>query len=178
MWLLSRMVRYADRIAVSSRSKEYSYRQLLSEAELLSKTFSGHDRICCWAEPGFDYSVIQSAVWRAGAVFVPLCHSHPIEELQYYLEDSKASMLVAAGNQHEHMAKLAEKCRIQFVGVNVEEGNRIREDGIEDFKGKQMDDPAMIIYTSGTTGKVRSLKLDDFAHISLAERSGDFTCSA
>ena len=43
-------------------------------------------RVAVLAPPSYDWVVMMRAVWRAGGVFVPLCVSHPSNELQYTLK--------------------------------------------------------------------------------------------
>lgn len=78
-----------DKIAVDDASKgqQFTYRQLLADAgtmknvileELgLADTGSLEERRIAFLTPnGYDYVVVQWAVWAAGGVCVPLCMYH------------------------------------------------------------------------------------------------------
>lgn len=78
-----------DKIAVDDASKgqQFTYRQLLADAGTMKKvileelgladTGSLEERRIAFLTPnGYDYVVVQWAVWAAGGVCVPLCMYH------------------------------------------------------------------------------------------------------
>lgn len=88
-----------DKIAVDDASKgqRFTYRQLLADAATMKKVIleelgladSGsleERRITFLTPNGYDYVVVQWAVWAAGGVCVPLCMYQPrsIAELRQY----------------------------------------------------------------------------------------------
>jgi malonyl-CoA/methylmalonyl-CoA synthetase len=59
----------------------------------------------------------QWAAWRAGAIAVPLCTSHPDSELEYVLNDSGASIVISDTVFIETGARVAKRCSVPFVQV-------------------------------------------------------------
>ena len=53
------------------------------------------DRVALLTPPSGQYVVGQWGAWLAGAVVVPLCPDHPPAQLQYYLQDSGARLVLA-----------------------------------------------------------------------------------
>ncbi|KIX10008.1 uncharacterized protein Z518_01089 [Rhinocladiella mackenziei CBS 650.93] len=92
----------------TSRNETFTYPQLLNDAamfmtEIQKLLRSSNDpsilpseepRVAYLVPPGYDYVVVQWAIWAAGAICVPLCTSHPIKELQHTISDSDPSLII------------------------------------------------------------------------------------
>ena len=156
--LITRARTHGDRIAVHSDNKDTSYTCLLAASARLAASLLGETkdlaeaRIAFMAPAGFDYFAIQWAIWRAGAVAVPLSSSATEPELEHVLTDSQASRVIAVS---AHAAKLAPLC--DRLGVSL-----ISPVGMESSSPRELPeiDPArraMILYTSGTTSKPKGV---------------------
>ena len=87
--LFNRVVEYADRTAIIFAGIDHTYTDLLRDskntASLLldgSKDLNGA-RVAFLFSSGYDYVRVQWAIWRAGAIAVPLCTTHPSAVLEY-----------------------------------------------------------------------------------------------
>eukprot|EP00656_Telonema_subtile_P053660 TRINITY_DN7828_c0_g1_i1.p1 TRINITY_DN7828_c0_g1~~TRINITY_DN7828_c0_g1_i1.p1 ORF type:complete len:526 (+),score=106.70 TRINITY_DN7828_c0_g1_i1:93-1670(+) len=105
------------------------------------------------ADPGYEYVVTQWAVWRAGGCAVPLCNSHPADELEYTLSDANCELALATSGKEELLSGVASKIGTKFEQISCEPADEDRCS----FPELPLDRRAMIIYTSGTTGRPKGV---------------------
>ncbi|MDP7204520.1 MAG: AMP-binding protein, partial [Pirellulaceae bacterium] len=139
----------ADRPAITSDGKSYSYAQLLEDsagvaaALLDGRTDLEGARVCFLVPPGYDYVAVQWGIWRAGGVAVPLGMMHPLPELEYTLEDSGAMAVVADAGLLEKVRPLAESRKLPLLSSRV----LMSHEPVE-LPVLEPDRHAMILYTS------------------------------
>ena len=156
--LIERASKYADRIAIISGGKRYSYRDLLSASRrLATQLLAGANdlrekRVAFMVTPGFDYVKTQWAIWLAGGIAVPLCTSHPLPSLRYTLEDSLSEILVAGSEYETLLSPLVKESGLRFLKLEVLY-ERVEADLPQINTGRR----AMILYTSGTTSKPKGV---------------------
>ncbi|EED16945.1 peroxisomal AMP binding enzyme, putative [Talaromyces stipitatus ATCC 10500] len=154
----------SKKVAVIDRTKgeSFTYRQLLSDVSEKKKWLLEHlsladldqRRIAFLIPNGYDYVVMQWAVWAAGGVCVPLCTSHPIKELFYTIGDSQPSLVVI----HPFFDKVHIALREQVKDVPFTEFNPLSSTKninivlLPPFhESLPLNRRALMIYTSGTT---------------------------
>jgi len=97
-------------------------------------------------EPSFEYVAVQWAIWRAGGIAVPLCNLHPLDSLEYVIEDSDSSWLITHGNHWEGLERMAQDKGLNTLNIDhIKIFNNIKFPDIDILRR------AMILYTSGTT---------------------------
>ncbi|KAH1848681.1 hypothetical protein KXX54_008094 [Aspergillus fumigatus] len=157
----------AGKVAVidAAKGEQFSYTQLLVDTAELKKTILEdlglkdleERRIAFLVPNGYDYVVIQWAIWAAGGVCVPLCTTHPVKELLYTIEDSDPSLVIL----HPAFDKVREPLR-ESVAKDVPFMNFQSFHAKKDLLSKSLptfspvsflDRRALMIYTSGTTSK-------------------------
>ncbi|KAK9553731.1 hypothetical protein V6Z79_007130 [Aspergillus fumigatus] len=157
----------AGKVAVidAAKGEQFSYTQLLVDTAELKKTILEdlglkdleERRIAFLVPNGYDYVVIQWAIWAAGGVCVPLCTTHPVKELLYTIEDSDPSLVIL----HPAFDKVREPLR-ESVAKDVPFMNFQSFHAKKDLSSKSLptfspvsflDRRALMIYTSGTTSK-------------------------
>jgi malonyl-CoA/methylmalonyl-CoA synthetase len=98
--LIKRAGTFANRIAIISGGKQFTYRQLLDDSAAAAGALLGgaadldEARVAFLVPPSYDYVRCQWGIWRAGGVAVPLCTAHPLPALRYVLEDTRADTLI------------------------------------------------------------------------------------
>ena len=98
--LIAHAERHGERTAIVDSQGSFTYNDLLDAssrvaAELLSGRESLDEaRVAFLVTPGFPWVAVQWGIWRSGGVAVPLPLNSPRSELEYFIDDSKASTLV------------------------------------------------------------------------------------
>ena len=156
--LISRAEQHGDRIAVIASEGTFSYNQLLADSgAVASCLLDGSDdlnetRVAFLTQPGYHYAATQWGIWRAGGVAVPLATSHPRPELEYMIEDSRATIVVADATYDSAIRSIAEEMGLRFLlTTELLEG---ASGALPAFRHERR---AMIIYTSGTTNKPKGV---------------------
>ncbi|XP_042211660.1 malonate--CoA ligase ACSF3, mitochondrial-like [Homarus americanus] len=178
-------LQYQDNVALTDEHGEHTYghiHKLSGHLAWLMQNVLGEDsvqqRIAFLCPNDVSYVITQWATWMAGHIAVPLCPKHPSSELEYFVRDSEASIIVTTSD-------LTNKIKPILSGQQVIV--------LEDFffkpstSGEDQDTPlvdlgsssgdnttrlkygrdnefysasdALIIYTSGTTGRPKGVVL-------------------
>jgi long-chain acyl-CoA synthetase len=128
------------------------------------------DRVGLISKTRYEWTLVDYAVWFAGAVTVPVYETSSAEQVEWILRDSGALAVVAEG--HEHTARIAER-RTSLPGLHhvwslednaVQVLRRLGEDVADaDLERRRTTatplDLATLIYTSGTTGRPKGCEL-------------------
>lgn len=143
---------YGSKTAIIAENQTYTYLQLhhasvcMAASLLNGKADLAEQRVAFMVNPGFDYVAVQWAIWKAGGVAVPLCITHPLNALQYVIEDTQAAVMVADPAYFEMLSPLALHHNIAlFLPENLKNGTPIELPELNPAR------KAMILYTSGTT---------------------------
>lgn len=177
--------KYLERLAIVDQHGHYSYNDLLHYSAALSEKIKLTCRhgntneninglhVAFLCENDMSYVVTQWATWMTGAVAVPLCKTHPVRELCFFVKDSQSSLLVVT----EEFSKVGEEVlretgipllviKKDDYGSKYEKSANYWQNQFQDEK-KMLDEmlalnefrekPALIIYTSGTTGKPKGV---------------------
>lgn len=118
----------------------------------------------------YEWTLIDFAIWYAGAVSVPIYESSAPAQIQWILSDSDSVALFVENSDHlsrfEEIQSGAPLCRQvwNIGGEALEElKNRGREIPVEMIEMRRssakLGDLATIIYTSGTTGQPKGCEL-------------------
>lgn len=128
------------------------------------------DRVALFSKTRYEWTLLDYAIWFAGAVTVPIYETSSVEQVRWILEDSGARGIVAEGP--DHIARVAE-ARVDLesltsvwsfadnaVDVLVRLGGDVADEEIEKRRTAIVpSDPATLIYTSGTTGRPKGCVL-------------------
>ena len=149
-----------EKIAIHDNIGDHTYRdlQLGSDkiASALSKTLdTGKNANVAFLAPNnHHYTLAQLGIWKSGLSCVPLCQSHPPQTLKYYIDDSQASALIVTKDFVDKIGDLRKQSKLLILEDLLEEKAEI-----EDLKGVEGEDNALLIYTSGTTGSPKGVVL-------------------
>jgi len=160
----------ADRVALYWENAEGRERRLtFGELAALSNRFANAlkalgvgrgDRVAIILAQRPETAVAHIAVYKLGAVALPLSVLFGPDALEYRLRDSGARVAVTDAARRERLEPLRERCEALEHLVVCEGGHaggdfwRLLERGSPALEPEPTgaDDPALLIYTSGTTG--------------------------
>ena len=130
------------------------------------------DRVGLLSRTRFEWTLLDYAIWFAGAVSVPLYEISSAEQLGWVLEDSAATALVV--ETAEHLERLAQARELgtrddvtqvwclddDAVDRLVALGSTVSEDELESRRTTAGPDSlATLLYTSGATGRPKGCML-------------------
>lgn len=143
-----------------------TYEALRDQSNRLANAFSAHgiargDRIAIILPQSVETAVTHIAIYKLGAIAVPLAALFGVDALSYRLENSGARAVVTNHAGLEKIAPLRDRLPDLKLVLDIDGA----ADGAPDFPGTLArasadftpadtgpDDPALMVYTSGTTG--------------------------
>jgi malonyl-CoA/methylmalonyl-CoA synthetase len=156
--IVSRARLHAQREAIVDSEGAFTYERLLDACSrvasaLLAGTGDLHEkRVPFLVTPGFSWVAVLWGIWRAGGIAVPLPLGSPPAELEYVVEDTNASIMVAdtAGMNLLEPIVAARGIRL----LSCEEALKAEPASLPEVASKRR---AMILYTSGTTSRPKGV---------------------
>jgi long-chain acyl-CoA synthetase len=137
---------------------------------LIAAGIEAGDRVALISKTRYEWTLLDYAIWFAGAVTVPIYETSSADQVEWILRDSGARAVVAEGA--EHIARIAEvrggldqlnhvwSITDNAVRVLTSLGEEISDDDLERRRAATSpQDLATIIYTSGTTGRPKGCML-------------------
>ena len=156
--LIQRSEEFRDRIAIVDRGTPYSYDVLLSQSAALAQNLlNGKDdlkgeRVAYMVAPGFDYTITQWAIWRAGGVAVPICISYPIPSIEYVFDDAGAEIAVCSDVYKDVLTAITSERGVPLLTIE----KLVTAENIS-LPDVSIERNALMLYTSGTTGKPKGV---------------------
>ena len=160
--LIARCLRHGGHTAVVDRDGSFSYTDLLEVSSRVAVALlAGRDdlreeRIAFAITPGFPWLATQWGIWRAGGVAVPLPLNAPKPEMEYLIDDCRASTLVCDVSTLPLLSATAASRGIPaltFDQLCAAQTGAVR-DVASDIAGQRR---AMILYTSGTSSRPKGV---------------------
>lgn len=142
---------------------EISITEFLEDAKSLAKGMiasgvSPTDNVVIMAETSYEWAVVETAIWLAGAVVVPIYDTSSPQQVQAILNDCAPVLIFGGSSQHTETLRnaqaVAKTIDMSFeLDVLRALGEAVTEDELETHRiVAQQTDIATIVYTSGTTG--------------------------
>jgi len=146
------------------RCETYSYQKLYQLANQLANVLTKYgvtfgDRVAVVLPQRVETAIAHIAIWKLGAISVPLSVLFGPEALDYRLSDSGAKLVFSDSDHQNILSELAStvpslktviNCDANVIGGFWELLSFAKD--TYDTTVTKANDPAIIIYTSGTTG--------------------------
>nr|WP_157321433.1 AMP-dependent synthetase/ligase [Nesterenkonia alkaliphila] len=149
---------------------------------LIAKGIQPGERVAIMAATRYEWTLLDFAIWYAGAVTVPIYETSSPSQIAWIVQDSEVKLVFAETDSH---VKAVDRAVAQEKLESVQDVLTIDSDDLDQLRsaGKEiadeelqarrsaanLEDLATIIYTSGTTGKPKGCELThgNFAELSL-----------
>lgn len=157
MLILTRLGQHSG-TALLKDGGRLSYRELEDWSDKVAASLAGagagrEATIGLLAPSGFEYFAGLLAIWKAGAIAVPLQPAHPLEELKYIVQDSGLATILTA----PALVGLGRSLAGDNVSLWPIKPVSAYENASRTEVSAQAQDGALMIYTSGTTGKPKGV---------------------
>ncbi|NKZ06441.1 AMP-dependent synthetase/ligase [Actinomadura latina] len=128
------------------------------------------DRVCLLSRTRYEWTVLDYAIWTAGAISVPIYETSSAEQIEWIVGDSGAKAVFAETADHvarvaevrDRLPGLAHVWEIDAGGVEdvVGLGADVGDDVVEERRrSRTAADVATLVYTSGTTGRPKGCEI-------------------
>ena len=160
--LLAQCNRHRGRTAIIDGQGVFSYTDLLAMSSSVAAALPlgredlEEERVAFAVTPGFAWVATQWGIWQAGGVSVPLPLNSPRPELEYIIDDSRASVLVYDALARPLLSPVAASRGIRALRYDqlCTRGTRTSPDVGLNVTNKSR---AMILYTSGTSSRPKGV---------------------
>ncbi|WP_036969265.1 AMP-dependent synthetase/ligase [Promicromonospora kroppenstedtii] len=152
---------------------------------LVARGIEVGDRVAIMSRTRYEWTLLDFAIWAAGAVPVPVYETSSAEQVQWILSDAGVRLIVVESAAH---AATVQQVRPSLPGLEdillIDDGAvlDLRKAGTNLSAGivaerrdaVRRDDLATVIYTSGSTGRPKGVELThgNFAHLTLNAAEG------
>lgn len=122
------------------------------------------DRVMLLSATRFEWTLLDFAIWAAGAVSVPVYDSSSPDQVRWIAEDSGARFAIVETNVHAEPLAGTDVRTLQIDDAAIEAllaaGAGLDPMVVDQrIEGLGADDPASLVYTSGTTGRPKGCVL-------------------
>ncbi|MFI5524085.1 AMP-dependent synthetase/ligase [Streptomyces platensis] len=137
---------------------------------LIASGIKPGDRVGLMSRTRYEWTLLDFAIWSAGAITVPVYETSSAEQIQWILGDSGAVACLVESPTHEATVESVRDrlpeleniwqierdaiARLQAAGADVSDDEVEARSALADA-----DSPATIVYTSGTTGRPKGCVL-------------------
>ncbi|MFN7730408.1 MAG: amino acid adenylation domain-containing protein [Pirellula sp.] len=145
-------------LAIKTPTEELSFANLNAKSNQIARFIQAQGKVSerpvlLLIEPGPEHAIGILGILKAGRSYVPLRTSHPLQRLQFILDDSQADLLVT-NSLNLPLAQELANGRIPIVNLNAVD-QAISSDNLK--LAISPDSQASITYTSGSSGRPKGV---------------------
>ncbi|MGA7205593.1 MAG: AMP-dependent synthetase/ligase [Specibacter sp.] len=176
--------RNADNVWVDISAKEFHADVCALAKGLMASGINVGDRVGIMSRTRYEWTLVDFAIWFAGAISVPIYETSSPSQVAWNLGDSQAVAAMAETANHENVIRqaahaegltmLKDVWQLDGDGLDAlrEAGTDITDEALEARRtANGLDDVATIIYTSGTTGRPKGCMLTHHNFVELSENA-------
>lgn len=132
------------------------------------------DRLAVQVEKSPQALALYGGAVMAGVVFLPLNTAYMADEVEYFLSDAGAALLLADGAREAALAPVAARCGTRLMVLNADGSGSFAKamaqaTPLAGAAPREAGDLAALLYTSGTTGRSKGAMLTQANLLSNAE---------
>ncbi len=132
------------------------------------------DRLAVQVEKSPQTLALYGGAVMAGVVFLPLNTAYMPDEVEYFLSDAGAVLLLTDGARESALALVAERCGTRLMALNADGSGSFAQAmaqaiPLAEPAPRDTGDLAALLYTSGTTGRSKGAMLTQSNLLSNAE---------
>ncbi|GAB3723204.1 long-chain fatty acid--CoA ligase [Amycolatopsis oliviviridis] len=165
--------RQVDGTWLDVTAKDFAAQVLAVAKGMAQAGIAPGDRIGLMSKTRYEWTLIDFAIWAAGAVTVPIYDTSSAEQVHWILSDSAAKAVFVETDEHlatlesvkgrldslEHTWQI-ESADAPAVDHLTTQGAELSDDDLhERRRSVKAGDLATIVYTSGTTGRPKGVEL-------------------
>lgn len=146
-----------DAVALNFKDQQLTYSQLNQRANQLAHYLNRlgvemEDRVAVCLQPCLEIAVVLLGIFKAGATYVPLDPTHPMDRLTAILKDTQPQILLTQSSLLPNLPAIAPQT------LCLEEWQTLQHLPTHNPSHPiQLDQTSHVIYTSGTTGKPKGV---------------------
>jgi long-chain acyl-CoA synthetase len=135
---------------------------------LIAANIGVGDRVAIMAKTRYEWTVLDFAIWYAGAVSIPIYETSSSEQVEWILSDSGAVAIIVETPAHREVVNpvITSACKSIWTITDgaldeiTKLGKNISDADVETRRrAPKPESLATLIYTSGTTGKPKGVQL-------------------
>ncbi len=174
--------READFLILSDGARlshaDFARRAARFAGALMTTGLQPGDRVALQLEKSPDMLAVIAGAIRAGVVFLPLNTAYTAAEVEYFVADAGAKLLLCDGRAEAALAPVAARCGAAIGVLNADGTGGFAEAASvvapADVRPRTAGDLAALLYTSGTTGRSKGAMMSHGNLLSNAEVLVDF----
>lgn len=163
-------------------SKEFEQEVIAVAKGLVAKGLKPGEMIGFMGKTHYDWTLIDFAIWYAGAIMVPIYDTSSAKQLEWILSDSGSAAMISQYAEHDARVQevIGQLPNVRFnmclekgaIAELIEAGKGIADSEIEKLRNlAKPSDIATLIYTSGSTGKPKGVVLTHSNFVDLSRNS-------
>ncbi|TQR41752.1 amino acid adenylation domain-containing protein [Paenibacillus popilliae] len=148
-----------DSIALSWRNERINYRELNRLSNYIADQLRSHGvehqmRVVVISQRSIDFVAIILAIWKIGAIYVPIDPEYPSGRIEGILEDCNPHVVI-----YDNKQNCFESYKVIYTQDLINKEHKNYSGKItQDLKSSEL--LAYIIYTSGSTGKPKGVMIE------------------